>query len=1002
MKKTLKYLILNRYLQYFLFSIVLLGITSCAFRKKTGELNGLGKLYHNTTSHYNGYFNANVLLEESYAALEQQHKENYNDILPVYPYTRSEKPDAVAGNLDNAIEKVSIVVNLHQESNWVDDCYLMVGEAQFVKQDYEAAEETMEYFKEEFDPKNPKKRKFAPKKRKTSRTRTSNRRTSTRSKSKSKAKSKSAKAKNRERKKANKERKKKIKERKKNSKKGIRVSKEERAKIAAAKKKEAELKEKAKTAQEISNEVVDKADAKEKAPKEKEDSKFLKHKPAYQKGMLLLAKTYVEREKYSRAESILKDLEKRGELYKETIKEIPVVMAYRHLEQGNYSSAIPHLEEAIELATKKKNRARYSYILAQLYQKNNREEEAYAMFDKVAKMNPSYEMEFNARLNIERNAWVAGKSSAEDILRSLNRMAKDSKNEEYKDQVYYAMAEVELSRKNKKEAIEHLVASIEANTKNPAQLLESNYLLGDLYYQNDEYVNAKKHLDAAVANMSENDERYDETKRLAANLTEIAANIQTIELQDSLLRIAGMSEKEQKALAAKLKKEMDESDTKGGLAAAGGSKGGGKNSPMNPGRTVSSAGAGVIKNTSQSNYWAYNDKSVKKGQREFDKLWGERKLADDWRRSSKSSGSTIDDGSTEAVVDDEIAGVSNKEIDRILKDVPKTEDEILTANNKIRDAMYKLGTLYRDRIQNYEKSIEVLESLMSRYPKNIHELDAWYYLYLANMDLNNVNRANFYLAKITDAYPESTIAKVLTDPNFINISKEEDRKLQSYYNETYVAFKQGKYAVAADKIKESDLLFGPKNKLKAKFALLGAMCKGSSDGKDAYVEALKNFIANYKNTEEETKAKEILLLLRGNRFSTRLDNSTIKEKGIFADSPESQHYILIIMYNPDVVGTNDAKLTISRYNESYHKLEKLRMSTTFLDREAKVPTILLRRFNNKEKAMTYYKNAMRKKTEFLPSNADFEIFPITTKNFSELMRMHNADPYREFFEENYK
>ncbi|MEL6989532.1 MAG: tetratricopeptide repeat protein [Bacteroidota bacterium] len=336
--------------------------------------------------------------------------------------------------------------------------------------------------------------------------------------------------------------------------------------------------------------------------------------------MLLLAKSYIEREKFTRAETILKELEKRPTLFKETLREIPVVYAYRHLEQENYTLAIPFLEKSIELANKKKNRARYSYILAQLYQKLGDREKAYAMFNEVSKMNPAYEMEFNANLNIERNAWAAGKSDADQILRNLKKMSKDFKNEEYKDQIFFAMAEVALSQNDREKAKEHLLSSIEASTNNKSQLLESNYLLASLYFEDNAYVEAKKHYDMALANMAKEDDRYKDIKRLSDNLTDIAANIQTIELQDSLLAISEMSEKEQKAIAAKIKKDMEEAKNSGKDLLAGI---GGKNKPgrgsLGTGSAVSVRGGSSAPRgpSALSTYFAYNEKSVKKGKKEF-------------------------------------------------------------------------------------------------------------------------------------------------------------------------------------------------------------------------------------------------------------------------------------------------------------------------------------------------------------------------------------------------
>ena len=94
---------------------------------------------------FNGYFNADVLMNESILELEANHQDNYTKILPAYKYVAAEPIQTVNKQLDDAIEKVSIVATLHKQSNWTDDCYLAIGKSQYLKKDYESAEETLEY-----------------------------------------------------------------------------------------------------------------------------------------------------------------------------------------------------------------------------------------------------------------------------------------------------------------------------------------------------------------------------------------------------------------------------------------------------------------------------------------------------------------------------------------------------------------------------------------------------------------------------------------------------------------------------------------------------------------------------------------------------------------------------------------------------------------------------------------------------------------------------------------
>ncbi|MBK7426689.1 MAG: hypothetical protein IPI60_06515 [Saprospiraceae bacterium] len=133
----------------FLISITFL-ISGCATKKKSGP-SKLKKAYHNTTAYYNGYFNADLLIDESILALESQTKDNYNKVLDIYKYTSATNPQAVYPQLDKAIQKLTVAVHLHRVSHWTDDCYLAIGQSQFLKQDYESAEETLEYFIQEFN-----------------------------------------------------------------------------------------------------------------------------------------------------------------------------------------------------------------------------------------------------------------------------------------------------------------------------------------------------------------------------------------------------------------------------------------------------------------------------------------------------------------------------------------------------------------------------------------------------------------------------------------------------------------------------------------------------------------------------------------------------------------------------------------------------------------------------------------------------------------------------------
>ena len=193
-----------------------------------------------------------------------------------------------------------------------------------------------------------------------------------------------------------------------------------------------------------------------------------------------------------------------------------------------YEKAVKPLERAVELSKDRKQKLRYTYILGQLHQRAGRGQEAYATYENVLKLRPIYEMEFNTRLSIAKNAYENGEGSIDDAIRDLEKMLKDEKNEEYLDQVYFAMADIELKRDNKIVAIDYLKKSVYNNLNNKPQKAEAYYLLAELYYDTEIYTSSKYYYDSTLTVLAESDERKAEVESRSIKLKEIAENISDI------------------------------------------------------------------------------------------------------------------------------------------------------------------------------------------------------------------------------------------------------------------------------------------------------------------------------------------------------------------------------------------------------------------------------------------------------------------------------------------
>ncbi len=105
----------------------------------------LSRQWHNSVSHYNYYYNANLMIsdirEESLIAF----KDNYKNVLALYPIPTPADLKGNATKMDEVLKKCSHIIERHSKSKWVDDSYLLMGDAHLFKGDFYSAIEVYEY-----------------------------------------------------------------------------------------------------------------------------------------------------------------------------------------------------------------------------------------------------------------------------------------------------------------------------------------------------------------------------------------------------------------------------------------------------------------------------------------------------------------------------------------------------------------------------------------------------------------------------------------------------------------------------------------------------------------------------------------------------------------------------------------------------------------------------------------------------------------------------------------
>jgi tetratricopeptide (TPR) repeat protein len=848
--------------KYLFYSFLLvLALSACVSRKKKGETSALGRFYHNTTAKYNGYFNANEILQNSISNLERAHKDNYSEILPVFPYNAVANADPEKANLDKAIQKVSVDISLHRPSHWMDDCYLILAKAQYLKKDFETAENSFKFLLDEFKPANL-------------------------IKNNKRLREKSVKEKTKEKEKVKEEKKQTAEEKKKLAKKTAKekAKAKERAKKNAKKKKGSSSKSKPKksvekTKEPSTAEIKTNASGPEVyvpvvAPKKTKTpnvtnvgSKLVPHRPAFWEASIWSAKNLTERGKYYEARDILKSLLEDPNTPEKLKGDLYATYAHIYLREKNYDNAIVALKSAVEGTKNKKKRARYAYILAQLYQKQNRPASSDEYYTQVVKLKPSYDLSFHAKMNMLINKGVSGEEPAQ-VEKDLSKLLKDPKNAEYAPELYFALAQIAIKDNRKEEGIHYLELCVWDKTPENNQKASAYHMLADLFFEDQKYQKSKYYFDSTLMSLSKNDERRNYVTKMVSNLKDIAEQLEIIALQDSLIKISKLSVKEKRALAIQIKNrdkaklvqpEIDRQAMGMDRLQMG------SNSPFDRSMVqnqdnLPSVGGDKSSGGKPSGFFAYDQKNMNRGKSGYEQIWGNRILEDNWRRSNKTSFTFQE----EKTADQKETETDNLEEDlaAILKGIPSNDKEILEAHLKIQDAMFYLGVYYREKIEQYQKSKESHIALLDRYPDYERRADALYYLYLNCLDLNDQGCAASYSDQLKDRFPDSKYAKVINDPEYAKSLVVKQDEVTVAYTKAYDLYSAKNFTLANEVLQATKTKAINNHPLQAKIAMLSAMCSAQTGGKEMYMNALRDLVANFPALRKKVRLKKFCAFLK--------------------------------------------------------------------------------------------------------------------------------------------
>ena len=723
--------------------------------------------------------------------------------------------------------------------------------------------------------------------------------------------------------------------------------------------------------------------------------KVFPNNPAKYDAFLWLVRAYNQMNSVIKTGPILDLLKHDKKLPRRLLDDYQAVLSDYYLRTEQYKKAEEALLKAVLVTRKKTVRGRYLYILAQLYEEEGNLKKATEYYSKSAKLHPSYEMEFSARLAKARTFHVDKGADTKELKKELNKMLRDEKNKEYLDQIYYALGDIAARENDIPSALGYFKSSAQNSMTNTRQKGVSFLRIADIYFDRKEYQPAQAYYDSTIAFLPKDFKNYDQIKNKKESLTEMIKNLNIILHEDSLQKIAmmdtaGINKMIDEMIAQQIKDEEKkklEQETKVQTSA----------------NTSIQNENNQWENTPNAGLWYfYNKTTAGFGVSEFFKKWGNRPSEDNWRRRNKEvimAEQVTDTAKSDTSVEGKIA--DNKTRNYYLKNLPFTADKKIKSNAKIVDAYYNLGGIYKEDLQDNIKAAETFIDLLDRYPNNKYVLNLYYQLYRIYLGLNNNERANYYKNKILTEHPDSEYAKIINNPDYQKALRASKDEIEKYYTETYSSYYDGKYGEVIAMANKADSFYSSSS-LMPKFALLRAFSIGKTSGAASYEKALQGIIAKYPKDDAKAKAQELLDHLKklqtppADTIALK-DTVTYKSPYTFKDSTEHQ---CIIIFSSNEVNIDDFKNRVSDFNAEYFRASALNVNNLLLDLEH--PLVSINSFFSSSKAKDYYDLINQNRNIFsgVP-HKDYHVFPISLENFAIFYSNKNIEEYKKFFQEHY-
>lgn len=518
-------------------------------------------------------------------------------------------------------------------------------------------------------------------------------------------------------------------------------------------------------------------------------------------------RNYLAQDKFAEASTLIQTLKQDPGFPSRLQNDLEEVQAYSFYRQEIWDSCAFHLSKALSNTSNKQEQARWEFLLGQLYEKTGNYENAESFYSKAIAHTTDPVMDVYARLSLVKVTRDDTEDYIDKNIASLLKMAKRDKYTDYRDIIYYMAAQMELERKNPEAAIPLFLKSTQYTTNNPQQRNRAFLELAELTFAQRMHRQSNRFYDSLQMNTLalEKQQEIIDRKKI---LTDVVMNLDIIDRQDSLQRIAQMPENDRKDFVKKLARQLrkqqglkEEATTSAGAAAG----------------VTNKEPAGLFADDNKKGEWYFYNTSLRqKGLSDFKAKWGVRPNADNWRRSAalsalinapnnNNNGNFGAGSSLQTQKGNNTDAAKEITFENLYANLPLTEEQLNTSTDSSSNAMADLGIIYIQQLDDCISGTALLEQVRSRFPSHPKMDKVLYSLFYCYNNSGDQAKANEIKTLMNAQFADNTLTNIVTKGKNADTRKEEATR---EYEKVYDLFIEGNFAEALKQKKEADAKYG--------------------------------------------------------------------------------------------------------------------------------------------------------------------------------------------------